>query len=224
MTGRARPGSVLPSAAPVRVAVLIADPDRLGACVRWFEDHAPGFRVAVAARTWPDLVLSPGFPAELVLLDADPGARLSLEARVRTCRAAGARVVVVSDVDAEPIRARAMAAGAEDVVTTCEQLAGAVAAARAAAVRPPRAVALAARAVDAARADDRPKLSPGETQALRLYAAGLSTREVAARMNVQYETAKTYLRRVRQKYARVDRPASRRADLARRAAEDGYVR
>ena len=42
-------------------------------------------------------------------------------------------------------------------------------------------------------------------------------------MNVKYETAKTYLRRVREKYARVDRPAGKKADLIRRAAEDGYL-
>jgi hypothetical protein len=42
-------------------------------------------------------------------------------------------------------------------------------------------------------------------------------------MNVQYETAKTYLRRVREKYAKVGRPASKKAELIRRAAEDGYL-
>ena len=39
----------------------------------------------------------------------------------------------------------------------------------------------------------------------------------------QYETAKTYLRRVREKYARVNRPAGKKAELIRRAAEDGYL-
>ena len=42
-------------------------------------------------------------------------------------------------------------------------------------------------------------------------------------MNVQYETAKTYLRRVREKYAKAGRPASKKADLIRRAAEDGFL-
>lgn len=69
----------------------------------------------------------------------------------------------------------------------------------------------------------RPRLSPGEEEALKLYVSGLSTVEVAENMNVQYETAKTYLRRVREKYAKTDRPASRKADLIRRAAEDGYL-
>ena len=69
----------------------------------------------------------------------------------------------------------------------------------------------------------RPKLSAGEAEALKLYVAGLSTGEVADAMNVQYETAKTYLRRVREKYAKADRPASKKAELIRRAAEDGYL-
>ena len=54
-------------------------------------------------------------------------------------------------------------------------------------------------------------------------ATGFSTAEVAEQMNVQYETAKTYLRRVREKYTKVGRPASKKAELIRRAAEDGYL-
>ena len=69
----------------------------------------------------------------------------------------------------------------------------------------------------------RPKLSHGETEALTLYVAGMSTIEVASQMNVKYETAKTYLRRVREKYAKANRPAGKKADLIRRAAEDGYL-
>jgi hypothetical protein len=42
-------------------------------------------------------------------------------------------------------------------------------------------------------------------------------------MDVGYETAKTYLRRVREKYARAGRPASRKSELIRRAAEDGFL-
>jgi DNA-binding CsgD family transcriptional regulator len=69
----------------------------------------------------------------------------------------------------------------------------------------------------------RPALSDGERSALSLYVNGRTTGEVAAEMNVQYETAKTYLRRVREKYGRAGRPTSTRADLVRRAAEDGYL-
>jgi DNA-binding CsgD family transcriptional regulator len=66
-------------------------------------------------------------------------------------------------------------------------------------------------------------LSAAEERALRLYAQGLSTVEVAEQMDIGYETVKTYLRRVREKYARVGRPASRKSELIRRAAEDGLL-
>jgi DNA-binding CsgD family transcriptional regulator len=66
-------------------------------------------------------------------------------------------------------------------------------------------------------------LSAAEEKALRYYAQGLSTAEVGRRMEIGYETAKTYLRRVREKYAKAGRPASRKAELIRRAAEDGYL-
>ncbi|HNP16736.1 MAG TPA: sigma factor-like helix-turn-helix DNA-binding protein, partial [Terrimesophilobacter sp.] len=69
----------------------------------------------------------------------------------------------------------------------------------------------------------KPKLSHGEQEAFRLYVSGLTTVQVAEEMNVQYETAKTYLRRVREKYAKVNRPASKKAELIRRAAEDGFL-
>jgi DNA-binding CsgD family transcriptional regulator len=74
-----------------------------------------------------------------------------------------------------------------------------------------------------ALAKSRPKLSAGEMDALKLYVAGNSAEQVAVLLNVQYETVKTYLRRVREKYARANRPASKKADLIRRAAEDGYL-
>ena len=67
-----------------------------------------------------------------------------------------------------------------------------------------------------------PALSLGEVRALTLYASGLTTPQVAERMGVKYETAKTYLRRVREKYAKAGRPASKRVDLMNRAIDDGH--
>jgi len=68
-----------------------------------------------------------------------------------------------------------------------------------------------------------PRLSAGELQALRLYANGATTAQAADAMGVGYETVKTYLRRVRAKYAKLGRVAGRRAELVRRAAEDGFL-
>ena len=62
----------------------------------------------------------------------------------------------------------------------------------------------------------RPRLSAGERRALAHYVQGLTTVQVAAEMGVGYETAKTFLRRVRAKYAAVDRAAGKRAQLVER--------
>ena len=46
-----------------------------------------------------------------------------------------------------------------------------------------------------------PDLSPRESEALRLYASGLSMTAVARRLEISPHTAKEYLDRVRAKYA-----------------------
>ena len=208
--------------APVRLAILDDHEVLLDSLSSWIGNNAADFKVVLMAPTWLQLVHSPAFPTDLVFIDFQLKEPVSIEARVRTCRAAGAKVIVLSSVDTHEARERALAAGAAAFVSKSLTMAAVMETARrvmgiqsdpeARVWRP---------SASGASAHARPKLSPGEAEALRLYVTGYSTTEVASRMNVQYETAKTYLRRVREKYARVDRPASKKADLIRRAAEDG---
>lgn len=218
------PASSRSGGAPVRLAILDDHEVLLDSLSSWVSNNAADFEVVLMAPTWLQLVHSPAFPTDLVFIDFQLKEPVSIEARVRTCRAAGAKVIVLSSVDTREARERALAAGAAAFLSKSLTMAAVMETARrvmgiqsdpAARVWRPSATGGSAHA--------RPKLSPGEAEALRLYATGFSTNEVAARMNVQYETAKTYLRRVREKYARVDRPASKKADLIRRAAEDGYL-
>jgi DNA-binding NarL/FixJ family response regulator len=205
----------------VRVAILDDHEVLLDSLGSWIQAHAPEFEVAVLASSWLELVHDARFPTDLVLLDFQLREPVSIEARVRTCRAAGAKVIVLSGVETVEARERALAAGAEEFLSK---------------TLPMREVMDVARAVTGVGQGDgvpyrraapavlaRPKLSPAEQEALLLYVSGLSTGEVAGRMGVQYETAKTYLRRVREKYARAGRPASKKAELVRRAAEDGML-
>jgi DNA-binding NarL/FixJ family response regulator len=213
-----------PRSTPVRLAILDDHEVLLDSLTSWVAANAHDFTVVVMAPTWLKLVHSPAFPTDLVFIDFQLKEPVSIEARVRTCRAAGAKVIVLSSVDTSEARERALAAGAaaflakslpmESVMEAARRVMGLPSGSGDAAGRSPS-------EADATRS--RPKLSPGEAEALRLYTAGMSTIEVAEQMKVQYETAKTYLRRVREKYARVGRPASKKADLIRRAAEDGYL-
>jgi DNA-binding NarL/FixJ family response regulator len=191
----------------------------------WIGSNAPDFDLVLSAHTWLQLVHSANFPTELVFIDFQLKEPVSIEARVRTCRAAGAKVIVLSSLDTTEVRDRALAAGASaflsksipmhDVMDTARSVMGVEASADLQRDWRPLPV--------GAVNESRPKLSAGELEAFKLYVSGFSTVEVAQQMNVQYETAKTYLRRVREKYSKANRPASKKADLIRRAAEDGYL-
>ncbi|QYF73747.1 DNA-binding response regulator [Cryobacterium sp. PAMC25264] len=211
--------------APIRLGLLDTHELLLDGMGAWIGQHAPDFDLVLTATTWADFVHHPNFPADLVVLDDHIAGPVSIEARVRTCRAAGANVVVVSNVDSWKVHDRARLAGATGYLTKDLSMAQFMEAARAVMGRPSRLEALEPLPAPprGAQRPLPPLLSPGEVTAFRLYSAGHTTRNVAEHMGVQYETAKTYLRRVREKYAKVGRPASRRGDLIRRAAEDGYL-
>lgn len=211
------------SAHRIRLAILDDHEMLVDSMRSWIAANAPDFDLTLTASSWIEMVHSGNFPTELVLMDFLLQEQVSIEARVRTCRAAGAKVVVLGGLDTQEARQRALNAGAiaflpksmpmEVIIDSVRAVMG-VAKTSTVDWRPPP---------SGAMSHPRPRLSAGETEALKLYVAGHSTLEVAQRMNVQYETAKTYLRRVREKYARIDRPASKKADLIRRAAEDGYL-
>ncbi|WP_242616373.1 DNA-binding response regulator [Microterricola gilva] len=213
---------------PIRVGILDDHELLLDSMISWIAENAPEFEVVVRAERWVDLVRSENFPTALVLMDFQLVEPVSVEARIRTCRAAGAAVIVMSALDPAEARIRALDAGAAAFISKTESMHVFRSIAREVMGlgRVPSATAIAgetAGSEEQAAEFLRPKLSRGELEALQLYVAGNTTAAVARLMNVKYETAKTYLRRVREKYARANRPASRRADLILRAAEDGYL-
>ncbi|QEO08708.1 response regulator [Protaetiibacter larvae] len=211
--------------AVVRLAILDDHEVLLDTLSTWINHNAPDFEVVLGAANWLELVQSEAFPTDLVFIDFQLKEAISIEARVRTCRAAGAKVIVLSSLDTREARERALAAGASDFLAKALPMNAVMAAAR----RVMGIEALDDTAVERSASaapplqQVKPKLSPGEEEAFRLYVSGYSTVAVAEEMNVQYETAKTYLRRVREKYAKVGRPAGKKAELIRRAAEDGYL-
>ncbi|HEU0183101.1 MAG TPA: response regulator transcription factor [Agromyces mariniharenae] len=213
---------------PVRLALLDDHGLIVDSLASWFTDNAPDFTVVLRATNWMDLIRSPEFPVDLVLMDLQLADNVSIESRIRACRAAGAKVLVVSALDDEASRERCISAGAAGFVSKTLPAGELAELARRVARGERLRRGSSGRAVDAAESattedTDSAHLSPAEERALRLYAQGYSTVEVAERMDVGYETAKTYLRRVREKYARAGRPASRKSELIRRAAEDGLL-
>lgn len=67
------------------------------------------------------------------------------------------------------------------------------------------------------------RLSPREAEVLSLYASGETAERVAAQLFISRETVLDHVRRIRSKYAAVDRPAQTKVALYRRAVEDGLL-
>lgn len=212
--------------APVTLAVVDDHALLVDSISSWFDTHAQDFDIVVRATSWSECLANQDFPTQVVLMDYQLSEEVSIVARVLTCKAAGSRVVVMSALTGPEIERLIYSAGADayfDKSTPMSQVASAMR----------ELVGLPAQnipqqpvnSLSLQHADPpiRPRLSQGELEALLLFCQGLAIKEIAESMNVQFETAKTYIRRVREKYARAGRPASRRAELVRRAAEDGYL-
>src|SRR3954471_1631412 len=166
----AEPG-VSDSALRVRLAILDDHEVLLDSLSSWIAMNAPDFDLVLSASTWLQLVHSDNFPTDLVFIDFQLREPVSIEARVRTCRAAGAKVIVLSSLDTRESRERALAAGAAAFLSKSLPMREVMDAARAVmGVEPgptyqrdwrPPPVGVTAQA--------RPKLSAGELQALTLY-------------------------------------------------------
>jgi two-component system, NarL family, nitrate/nitrite response regulator NarL len=207
----------------IAVAAVDDHPVLLDGLAAWVSGPGSDIRVVGTAATVTGLLAGPGRQAQVVLLDLDLGDGSTAEANVAAVRAAGPAVLVLSASDRPAAVRRAIRAGALGYVLKNEETAQVRAAIRAVAagqdwVSPRLAYIL---ATD--DAPDRPVLSPQETRALQLYATGMPMKSVARRMSISEETAKQYVGRVREKYARAGRAAPTKLELYHRAVEDGYL-
>ena len=159
---------------------------------------------------------------DAVLLDLDLGAEgLADDQVVARLRERGIPVLIVSAMGSARHVRRVLQAGAVGVVAksdSMDDLSQAVDAALRGEfwMSPMLAQAI---AVDV----DRPNLSEQELLTLRLYAGGLKLDSVARRMGVASSTAKQYIDRVREKYARAGQTVRTKSELYAIAVEDGFI-
>ncbi len=217
----------IPRQHPVpRTRVGIVDDHRLmlDGLSTWLTTRAEDLDVVIAVTEFRSLIRHPEFPVDVVLLDIDLGDDVPASAKIVELSAAGVAVVVVSTFS-DPRRVReCVSAGALGYVPKSENADEMAHAVRAAArgeghVTP----ALAAMLVADEHGEPGPALSPQERRALVLYASGLPLKTVARQLDISVETAKTYLTRVREKYAHAGREARTKSALHRRAVEDGLL-
>jgi DNA-binding NarL/FixJ family response regulator len=207
----------------IDVAAVDDHPIVLDAVTGWVMAAESGIRVAGTAATVDALLAGPGRSAHVVLLDLDLGDGTTVQRNVAAILAAGPAVLVLAASD-KPVSVRAaMRAGALGYVLKNEETAQVRAAIKAVAAGEGWISPRLAYIFATDDAPDRPELSPQETRALRLYATGIPMKSVGRRMAISEETAKQYVGRVREKYARAGRAAPTKLDLYYRAVEDGHL-
>ncbi len=205
------------------MAAVDDHPVILGGIAAWLSGQASGIRVVATAATVSALLAGPGRQAQVILLDLELGDGSTAAANVAAIRAAGPAVLVLSASDNPATVRSAIRAGALGYVLKSEEGAQVGAAIKAVAAGKDWISPRLAYIFATDDTPDRPVLSPQETRALQLYATGMPMKSVARRMGISEETAKQYVGRVREKYARAGRAAPSKLELYHRAVEDGHL-
>ena len=164
-----------------------------------------------------------GTGVDVVILDLQLGDGSDPAANVAQLVAAGLPVLVYTQEGRRSVIGRCFKAGASGIVSKSDDIAVLAEALLLVARGEPFLSPEWAAALEDAEDWPVPDLAPRESEALSLYATGLPMKSVARRMGVAEDTAKEYLDRARQKYARAGRPAYSKVDLYIRAVEDGYL-
>jgi DNA-binding NarL/FixJ family response regulator len=207
----------------IDIAAVDDHPIILDGVAAWVMAAESGIRVIATATTVDALLAGQGRHAHVVLLDLDLADGTTAERNVAAILEAGPAVLVLSVSDKPAAVRAAMRAGALGYVLKNEPTAQIRAAIKAVAAGnawiSPHLAYIFATDDDA----DRPVLSQQETRTLQLYATGMPMKSVARKMTISEETAKQYLGRVREKYARAGRAAPTKLELYYRAVEDGHI-
>ena len=138
------------------------------------------------------------------------------------CRS-GPPVIVYSRWASDEIILASIEAGALSFVSKSEDRDHLIQAVRCAVQGKPYAGPLMAQALARRNLTGRTGLSEREKEVLVAWLESDTKEEVGRRLNVAPGTVKTYIHRIRTKYANIGRPASTKAALLKRAIEDGLV-
>ncbi|MFF5623768.1 hypothetical protein ACFY5A_00270 [Microbacterium sp. NPDC012755] len=158
----------------------------------------------------------------LLIMDVPSDADFVREATViAALRDAGMRVLILSPLRNRGTARQLLDDGIDAMVSTTDSEEDFLLAAESAMNGEMLVTALAQAAVHSAA--PALKLSSQEERALSLYATGLTIAEVAERIGVRHDTARKYLKRVRDKFTSAGVPARTKLELAKIAWAEGYV-
>ncbi len=208
-----------------RTRIAIVDDHRLllTALSEWLRTAAPDIDVRIAVPTWPELLASPEFPVDVVLLDLDLKDGIPVSIKVATLTQSGTTCVLMSTYSEPSVVREALGAGAKGYVVKSEDAEIIARAIRLAVegrsyISPELDLAIATTEIGGS-----PKLSAQERRVMALYAGGEPVKGVAIKLGISDETAKSYLKRVREKYRVSGLDVSTKVALRKQALRDGII-
>ncbi|MGV8859337.1 response regulator [Rhodoglobus sp.] len=208
-----------------RIRLAIVDDHRmlLGALTEWIRKAAADIDMVVAVPTWPELTIHPEFPVDVVLLDLDLKDNIPVSLKINTLKSMNVRVVLMSTYSEPNVVREALAAGALGYLVKSEDADMIVEAIRAASKGESFVSAELDLAINADEIGGAPKLSAQERRVMALYGGGEPVKSVAYQLSISEETAKSYLKRIREKYRVAGFDVGTKVALRKRALEDGIL-
>lgn len=213
----------MPEPEPPRIRLAIVDDHRmlLGALSEWLRGAASDIDLVVAVPSWSELLAHPAFPVDVVLLDLDLRDNIPISIKLSTLKSAGVRTMLMSTYSEPAVVREALGAGALGYLVKSEPVETIVEAIRAA----QRGESYLSRELEEALDDDgaAPRLSAQERRVMALYGAGQPVKAVAFQLGISEETAKSYLKRIREKYRLAGYDVGTKVALRKRAIADGIL-
>lgn len=208
-----------------RIRLAIVDDHRmlLGALTEWVRNAASDINMVAAVATWPELLTHPQFPVDVVLLDLDLKDNIPVSLKISTLKTTGVRVVLMSTYSDPAVVREALAAGALGYLVKSEDAGMIVEAIRSAAEGDSFISSELDLALNAGEVGGAPKLSAQERRVMALYGGGEPVKSVAFQLGISEETAKSYLKRIREKYRVAGIDVGTKVALRKRAIHDGIL-
>jgi DNA-binding NarL/FixJ family response regulator len=195
----------------------------LGALTEWIRGAADDINMVAAVTTWPELLTHPEFPVDVVLLDLDLKDNIPVSLKISTLKTTGVKTVLMSTYSEPALVREALAAGALGYLVKSEEASMIVEAIRAASNGESYISAELDLALNAGTDGGSPRLSAQERRVMALYGAGEPVKAVAYQLGISEETAKSYLKRIREKYRLAGYDVGTKVALRKRAIQDGIL-
>ncbi|MFK4729788.1 response regulator transcription factor [Agromyces mediolanus] len=210
-------------AAPIRLAIVDDHRMLLGALSEWLRGAAPDIQLVAAVPSWSELLAHPEFPADVVLLDLDLRDNIPVSLKLSMLKSAGVQTMLMSTYSEPAVVREALNAGALGYLVKSEPVETIVEAIRAARLGDSYITPELETTLADADSVQAPKLSAQERRVMALYGAGQPVKAVAFQLGISEETAKSYLKRIREKYRVAGYDVGTKVALRKRAIADGIL-